>query len=65
MEREKTRLSVAENSKGICSHAPQQVCDTNLILVSPFGWFEPINSIAYDYSGVNELGSKRLKLGKD
>ena len=61
MERKKTRLGVAEKLKVIGSRALQLVSHTNLILVSLFGWFEPINSIAYGYSGVNEIGSKRFK----
>ncbi len=47
MEREKRRLGVAWNPKEMGSHALQLVGPTNLILVSPLGWVEPINMIAH------------------
>ncbi len=47
MEREKRRLSVAYNPEEMGSHARQLVGPTNLILVSLWGWVEPINTIAH------------------
>jgi len=61
MEREKTQLSIAENSKGICSHPLQLACYSDLTFVSPLGLFEPTN--IYDVEIEQFLGAPLIHAG--